>query len=106
MQGPFSKERLIKEPDKDQGLHALVQPTSQTQKIEAISTHNNEEQSEHDSSPKYEHYRNSISPAKRTPYLVSKEAKYESSPEKMRTSMQMLKSSAIKKVCYFYKPCY
>lgn len=100
-----TRERSTREPDKDQALLALARPTSGRRRTEAVPAHYNEESSEQESSPEPEHYRRSTSPVKRTPCLLSKEAKYETSPERMRTSsMQRPKSAAVKKVYYFCGP--
>jgi hypothetical protein len=105
--GPSPKERSTRKPDKDQALLALARPTSGRRRTEAVSAHYNDEPSEQESSPEPEHCRHSTSPAKRTPCLVPKETKYETSPDRMRTSsMQRPKSAAVKKVRYFCEPRY
>lgn len=76
------RERWTREPEKDQALLALAQPTLERHKRET-SAHITIKEREWESSPEHEEpHRHSISPVKGELKDVSRQKKYETSPER------------------------
>lgn len=76
------RERWTREPEKDQALLALARPTLQRRKRET-SAHIKIEEREWESSPEHEEpHRHSTSPVKGESKDVSRQKKYETSPER------------------------